>query len=544
MNRIVFSVVFLTFVWLPRLVATPIKIASWNVENLFDAHYDGTEYEEYVPGKHGWSRAMLEKKLNHLSEVICDLDAQIIALEEVENDRVLALLQKRLKRVGCAYPYRYITHAPPRTPVHVALLSRIRLKQRRDLRIAPAGRYRSILEAVIPGSHPLHLFVNHWRSKSGPESERVLYARALVGRLKRLPPGSEYILLGDFNSDYQEFRIIDRRHNDTRGMTGINQILGTSMQGHMVRKGDFFAPSSKGRMLHYNLWMELPAAKRWSHNFYGDKEAIDAMLLPPSLFDGRGWEYVPESFGVYRPSYLFGRYGQILRWEYRHGHHTGRGYSDHLPIFASFENSPLAHKATNSSTRLHRVSKSSVASVTVAFLNRQEGLKKPVLLKGATVLFRRGRVAVVQQRPEGEAILIYGAAAGLEEGVRYDLEIYGMKRYRGMPEITDLEIIRSKGRGSLAPFVLPFDPDLFRRKGVVSKVLSDVEGIYRHGMLYVGKSAVPIHFKKRKWIPAEGAKIMIKRAQIGYYKNHKELVVWDRRDYESLEKKEGKNGVF
>ena len=26
-----------------------VKIASYNVENLFDLHYDGTEYLEYIP---------------------------------------------------------------------------------------------------------------------------------------------------------------------------------------------------------------------------------------------------------------------------------------------------------------------------------------------------------------------------------------------------------------------------------------------------------------------------------------------------------------
>ena len=43
----------------------------------------------------------------------------------------------------------------------------------------------------------------------------------------RLPAGTEYLLLGDFNSDYREYRVIEPKHNDTGGVTGINHILGT-----------------------------------------------------------------------------------------------------------------------------------------------------------------------------------------------------------------------------------------------------------------------------------------------------------------------------
>ena len=73
----------LVFLFPLLLFSTPIKVATYNVENLFDADYQGSEYEAYIPGKHNWNRRMVEIKLNHIAEVICDLNADILGLQEV-----------------------------------------------------------------------------------------------------------------------------------------------------------------------------------------------------------------------------------------------------------------------------------------------------------------------------------------------------------------------------------------------------------------------------------------------------------------------------
>ncbi len=510
------------------LFAQSLKIASWNVENLFDMQRQGTEYEEYIPDRHGWTEAMLRKKLQHTAQVICDLDADVIGLQEIENDRVLARLQKLLGRVGCPYPYRAITTGPGR-PVHVALLSRVKIAKKREIPVTYSGRQRRILEVQLRTDPPLRLFVNHWRSKSGPESERILYAQALRRRLLRLPVGTEYLLLGDFNSDWQEYRIMESKLNDTHGRTGINQVLITTRNGRMVRYRDLSA--HPGTFLHYTLWLELPASQRWSHNFYGNKEGIDAMLIPPSLADGRSWEYRRGSFGVYRPRYLFGEHGEIRRWEYRHGRHIGRGYSDHLPIYAKLET--LAPGKSRARAPKAEAQASKCPKTDIATLQKLRSLENPRCLQGVVVIFKRGRHAVIQQRPDGPAILVYGAAAGLKEGERYDLQIEGFKRYHGMPEITDLEVLQERGGVATDAFVSPFDPSMMERPADRYRIVRDIRGRYRHRRLIVGGRELRIHFKKRRWIPDEGEKIRIKRAQIGYYKGHSELVVWDRNDFET-----------
>jgi len=149
-----------------------IKVANWNVQNLFDLNKDGSEYKEYIPNQHNWNRATFNKKIKNLSEVICDLNADVIGLEEVESDVALEELQKFLKRAGCEYKYRAITNSK-KTAVHTALLSKIPIKSKKDIRVGRRGLYRSILEVTLKTEPPFKNFCNHWSSKRHPESKRV-----------------------------------------------------------------------------------------------------------------------------------------------------------------------------------------------------------------------------------------------------------------------------------------------------------------------------------------------------------------------------------
>jgi predicted extracellular nuclease len=102
---------YLLFFLLPLfLFSKPFTVASYNVQNLFDANVQGTEYDEYISGKHNWSQRMVDIKIDHTAEVICELDADILGLQEIENRFVFEALLKRLKRVGCGYRYSAISH--------------------------------------------------------------------------------------------------------------------------------------------------------------------------------------------------------------------------------------------------------------------------------------------------------------------------------------------------------------------------------------------------------------------------------------------------
>ena len=312
-----------------------MKIATYNVENLFDLVYHGNEYEEYIPNTSWrWNQSTYHQKLKNISKVIVDMDPDMIALEEIESLRALKDLRAQLQRSGSYFPYYAITNTK-QTTVKVAILSKFPL-QTQDIRVTASYRYRNILEAKVRlGREDLYIFVNHWKAKSGPESRRIVSAKALKKRLNRLGE-INYILLGDFNSDYRENEtfVRKRKFNDTHGVTGINHILETYQHDKAISYKDL----SQCKTCSYNLWYELPKKSRWSHKYRGRGEALDSIIISPKLADTKGLHYIKGSFQRFDPPYLF-KNKNIYRWQRSRKypkHHLAKGYSDHLPIYAKF----------------------------------------------------------------------------------------------------------------------------------------------------------------------------------------------------------------
>ncbi len=337
------------FIPVPSIVswAGTFRVATYNVENLFDLSHDGTEYPAYVPGaRYGWDSDMLAIKAENLSRVIVDLNAQVLALQEVESIAALEYLQAVLREKGLDYPWAAVTEKDD-TAVRCALLSTYPIVESRDI-VVFGRQNRNILKATVEiDGTPLVLFVNHWRSRSAPESQRKRSAKALYNAVSELPPGTDYILLGDFNTNYNEFETIteDARLNDTGGRTGINHVLNTIHDGALVDT-DILVQVDEKR-LHYNLWLEVAEERRWSYLFFGQRRTLDHILLPAPLYGESGIAYVDNSFDKFDPHYLF-KDDRIFRWQREdkgRGRHLGKGYSDHLPVYACFTTGGVASSA-------------------------------------------------------------------------------------------------------------------------------------------------------------------------------------------------------
>ena len=304
-----------------------LKIATYNVQNLFDLQKSGHEYREYIPYSHSkWNKKNYSIKLQNLSRVIKDIDADIIALEEIESLQALKDLRYALKQKGLYYQYYKIANQKS-TTIKVALLSKIPFVYTKELRVTSSYRYRNILEAKFKlKNQEFYIFVNHWKAKSGPESQRIVSAKILRKRVQTLGYDKNIILLGDFNSDYEEYKRFrrDRRLNDTHGRTGINDVLRTKTQN----KKSF-----------YNLWYDIPKEARYSYIYRGKKEALDNILISqPLLHDNNAMYYKKNSIHSFKASYLFKK-RRIYRWQMsrkKPRKHTGKGYSDHLGVIAEF----------------------------------------------------------------------------------------------------------------------------------------------------------------------------------------------------------------
>lgn len=498
-----------------------IKIATYNLENLFDLKHDGTEYPGYIPGGAlGWGRDMMETKVDHLARVIHDLNADIIGLQEVESSTALEKLRRRLAQKGSAYPHFAIADARDAT-VRCALLSRFAILDSSEI-VAEEGSGRSILRADIDISgNRLIVFVNHWKSKSGPESRRMASARALAQAVKKLPEKTDYVLLGDFNTNYNEHETIRHRPrlNDTGGRTGLQHVLNTRFQGATVDEPQLIRTPAQG--LHYNLWLEMPGDRRWSARFFGRPQSPDAILLPAALYDDHGISYLDNSFDRFDPGYLFDRH-RILRWQRAdrgRGRHLGRGYSDHLPVYACLQTGPFAFQPKAP------VSAEPPEKAQIADLYHSRTGAVHFELKNCAVIYRHGDNAVIKQ-PGGRAVYVYKAGADLDKGAYYDLVVTRLKRFYGNLEITGVKEVRSRPGIAPASSLYITDPDAdFSDPKLENEVIGAYTGRYANGYFYYGNQRqIRLYFHDKDLAPQAPAQVRIRGARIGYHRSP-ELVI-------------------
>lgn len=343
-----------------------LTVAFYNLENLFDPIYNGGEYTEYNPSTSNWNQEIFSKKVSNTKDVIAAINPEIIGLCEVENAQALKSLQRELIKNGYLYKYSALGDFPLKTNTCVALLSKLPILKINsiEVRLDDGSITRNILEVDI-GSHAssIKIFVNHWPSLGNPEKNRISAATALTRRLSELPPKTDYILIGDFNSNYNECEKKDKIHKNSLSTTGINSYLRT-IQNPTSQIAQYTSELDMidGSPGHYDLWFELPPSSRMSEVFNGYNQTLDHILLPPSLFDNSGFSYIDNTFTTFSWNGKLLKGNVPYRWQFRRNgirkDHTGEGYSDHLPLIARFRRGPfidiIENKSYNTTTKESR----------------------------------------------------------------------------------------------------------------------------------------------------------------------------------------------
>jgi endonuclease/exonuclease/phosphatase family metal-dependent hydrolase len=187
-------------------------LLAWNVENLFDDQNDGHEYPEFVPGP-SWNTSTFWERCQRIGDVLRSLPdggADLVALEEIENENALRVLRERfLDGLG----YRYFVMPPDSgTSVRVALLSRypfVRTGVFYPAKSEDGENPRAVLEAEVQTSAGvLVVLVNHWKSRQPDpqltEGDRSSAAYVLNRRLEAHladPSFPLIVAVGDFNAD-------------------------------------------------------------------------------------------------------------------------------------------------------------------------------------------------------------------------------------------------------------------------------------------------------------------------------------------------------
>ena len=307
------------------------RVLSYNVENLFDATLDGTEHAEYRDSKK-WNERSYRLRLRNLGKILLDPalnHPDVIILQEIENERVVEdLLSFHLAKKG------YRSYAVARTegsPISVGAISRHPIV-RSSVHAVPGGR--NILEIVI--STPVEevvIFALHAKSQIGGfnESEllRIENAKS-VSLASRDHVDKAVLVCGDFN---QNPRVVHEHEGVQTALVDVvhpnAKLYGRAGSLLISGNADFLGPG-----IFYNPYLAEDCRLAGSYCYGGVWHRYDQILLSPSLFDRRNWEY--STFEVIRFPYLLKSDGTPKRWDLK----TLSGYSDHLPVMVTLTRSP------------------------------------------------------------------------------------------------------------------------------------------------------------------------------------------------------------
>lgn len=505
LKKIFFVILLLLIAF--KAFSVEFKISTYNVENLFDLNYDGREYSEFIPDTgFRWDNETYNKKIKNITKVICDIDADILALQEIESEKALKDLISNTRKTCKNYPYFAIAIDNEKIPVRCALLSTFPIVDKKDIKID--GDFRDILKATLNiYGNKLIIYINHWKSKSHPESYRLVSAKALLKDIRKLKNGIDYIITGDFNENYNEYKTsrFIKRLEDTKGITGINHILRTYVSGGLVDKSLVLSSNNKG--YHYNLWLEAKSKDRFSYMFAGKYETPDSIIIPETLFDKKGINYRDNSFYVFKPPYLYSD-KEINRWKRAksgNAWHVGDGYSDHLPLVATFTTEPFIESKLPVITR----------QVTAEDLYKTDKLDEYYLIRDVVVIQKVGFNALIKQI-DNRAIYCYRCLDNFQISDKFDLIVNELKDFKGLREIVDAKILKRKGKFNNIEKLFIDCKNLKDFKNNVNEVCKQLEGVYKNGFLHHNNQKIKLYFADKKIKLKNNTTISLKGVRIGY----------------------------
>jgi len=502
------------FILVPQLYSLDFKVASYNVENFFDLQYDKTEYKKYIPHTKTWNQTSYNKKLKNISKTIHDLDADILALQEIESKNVLKALLKKNPS------YKYVVfHKKKDSAIGLALLSKFKITSKKVIVVNRFNKYsRDILKVTLDiDNQALIVYVNHWRSKRAAESKRIKYALALKRDIDA-QENNDYIILGDLNSNYNEYQTFqyDKKLNDTYGITGINQILNTTLNKNLIHKNNILKHQQN---VHFNTWLELDKKRRYSTKFKNNNNTPDNILLSANLFDEFNISYIDKSFNVFKPSYLF-KNNKIYRWN----SFTKNGFSDHLPIYAYFSTKKQNYTFKKTPTIPNKEN-------TINYLYDIEHISN-YTIKDVTVLYKAKDIVLIKQNNKDKAIMIYKPQKELKVGFSYDLTVDAIDEYNGLKEIKKISNISLKQENrDFQNLFLDGNTINLQDEKFLNNVIKNVTGIYKKRHLYFNNKKIRLYFKKGIKKPEEGNKVSISSGHLSIYKSSMQIVLHKEIDF-------------
>lgn len=289
---------------------TSLKVAFWNVENLYDTipslFYDDGDYTP--AGRLGWDTEKYTTKLNNLARVIDQLSPDVIGLAEVENettvrDLVLALADD--------YNYIHRTGGDGRG-MDLALLYRGDRFVPLSSRLAGRGMRRELLHVRGEAAgRPLDVVICHLPSRLNSEERRTEALTGLYSYCDSLRAGGRQVVVaGDFNAEPSD--------------RAVKRVFRTGRKGYDALR-TFFSPLEA-----------LARQGLGSYAYRGRWQMIDNIFLSADFAGGR-LKYA--DCGVFVRGWMLsegGPRGSYPSRTFTSGRYTA-GFSDHLPVYVIIE---------------------------------------------------------------------------------------------------------------------------------------------------------------------------------------------------------------
>ena len=307
---------------------TTLRIVSWNVQNLFDSVSDGGEYSEYDPEVGNWSSADYHSRLETIGRVLSDIDADIILLQEIEHEKVLADM--------CSWFLDGYSSADIAAcgdsgfATTVGIISRLPIMSVSvHQAVIPGGiSQRPMLEAEVLTSEGLiSVFSVHWKSRIGGELETEeqrrgssVLLRSLIDQRFETHPGRLILTAGDLNTSIA----------DTSPSIPVSEralIISSEKPSYPVIVCTGNRRFNESGAL-YDFWQDerLDLSVPGTYEYRGQWHQFDHLLGSSHLFDGKGYEF--SSIDVFTDSGLIDTDGFPDSWS----RYNRQGVSDHLPI--------------------------------------------------------------------------------------------------------------------------------------------------------------------------------------------------------------------
>jgi hypothetical protein len=355
-----------------------IKIASYNVQNLFDDKHDhGKNDYEFLPLEDpakvycddptiiipprrsrclsvDWTKDLIKVKLGQIRRVLEGQGnlPELLAVQEIENDKVAKQLADEL-----GYSKFVITNGPDHRGIEVALFfneGKIRYEGHREFKLKftkpefAAKPTRNVLAVYfrLQGistritKKMLAVYVNHWPSQAAPGLKRFRVAEQVLAEVKKdqRKYGSYFhaIVTGDFNTTDSD--IPHPFHNSLANPGDAKSLLDV----HEL----YFQDSVKKRDLD-QMWKYMPRGTY----FYGEDfvwNRFDRFFISKNLANDSEVEAVLTSYRIVAPEFATTRfidrryshshtyasivYGVPRAYDFKGCTARGAGFSDHFPV--------------------------------------------------------------------------------------------------------------------------------------------------------------------------------------------------------------------